>query len=127
MGDSKEERRQFWIKVSLVFLILFSAANVFLMLVIVPKFMQIYGEALPGMPLPEVTVFVITARVGLAVLDLGWPILGSLLMWNRNRYSILWINIGLIWTFLQVGVAIFALFIPLAGGLITGSPEINHT
>jgi hypothetical protein len=116
MGDSKEERRQFWIKVSLAILFLFCAANIFLMLFIVPKFEQIYKDALAGSgPLPPLTAFIIHARSAIALIDLVWPILGSVLIWQKKPYAILWINLGIIGLFLQVGITVVALFTPMVG------------
>jgi hypothetical protein len=119
MGDLKQERKQFWIKVSLVILFFFSAANVFLMLFIVPKFEQIYADALPGKILPPLTQFIITTRIAIAFIDLCWPVLGTFLIKQKKPSAILWINLGLIVTFLQVGITVIALFKPMVG-IITG-------
>jgi len=118
MGEP--ERKQFWIKVSLVILFLFSAANIFLMLFIVPKFEQIFADALPGAPLPTITVFIISVRIALAIAALGWTILGSFLVWLRKPTAILWINIGILCLFLEIGITIYALILPMfmpAGGM----------
>ena len=82
----------------------------------VPKFEQIYKDALAGSgPLPPLTQFIITARIALAIIDLGWPILGTLLIRLQKPYAILWINIGILWTFLQFVITVIALVKPLFG------------
>jgi hypothetical protein len=96
------------------------------MLFIVPSFEQIFADALPGKPLPPVTVFIIAARFALAMIDLGWPVLGTVLIRQQKRYAILWINIGIVWTLLQIGITVIALFMPMAGGIIVGMPDSNH-
>ena len=113
-GSRSAETKQFWIWVSLVTLFLSSSVNIYLLLFVVPKFEWIFAEALPGMPLPPVTVFIIAARIGLAVIALGWPIIGSVLVNQQKTYAILWINIGLIWTFLEIGTVVIALFMPMS-------------
>ena len=109
----------------MIILMLFGAANVFLMLFIVPKFEQIYADALPGQHLPPITVFVITARMVLAIIAVGWPILSAVLVQQQKRSAILWINIGIVWFFLQTGVTTIALFLPMfspAGGMSDVKP-----
>jgi len=117
-------KSRFWVRVSMVILMLLGAANVFLMLFIVPKFEQIYADALPGRPLPPITIFVITARIVLAIIALGWPILGAVLVQQQKRSAILWNNIGIVWCFLQIGVTTIALFLPMVG-TITGMSNIK--
>jgi hypothetical protein len=114
-GARSTETKRFWIKVSLVILFLFSALNVLLQLFIIPKFVQIFADALPGMPLPGITQFIITARIAFVFVALGWPILGTTLVRRQKPYAILWINIGIVWTFLQIGITIIALFKPMIG------------
>lgn len=101
--------------VSLVVLFVISAANIFLLLFIVPKFEQIFADALPGKPLPTVTNFIIAGRVILAIAALGWPLLGTYLFRRQKSYAVLLINIGTIWTFLQIGITVIALFMPMVG------------
>lgn len=109
------ETKQFWIKVSLVILFILSSGNIFLLLFIVPKFEQIFADALPGRPLPGITEFIFTARIAIALIDLSWPILGTILLRQQKSYAILWINLGIVWTFLQVGSTVIALFMPMVG------------
>jgi hypothetical protein len=122
MSDSEQEQgkesrapetKRFWIRVSLVILFILGVGNIFLQIFIIPKFEQIYKDALPGMQLPPLTEFIITARFALAIIDLGWPILGSFLVRLQKPYAILWINIGIIWTFLQIIITTIALFKPM--------------
>jgi type II secretory pathway component PulF len=126
-GSRSTKTKRFWIGVSLIILFLFSAANVFLLLFIVPKFEQIFADTLPGRPLPTVTEFIITGRIVIAIVTLGWPILGAILLRQRKSSAILWINIGIVWTFFQIGITTIALFIPMTmGGDIFGMPDSNH-
>jgi hypothetical protein len=106
---------RFWFWFSVVFLFSLSAGNIFLSLYIVPKFEQIFAEALPGKPLPEVTEFVITGKFLLAIFTLCWPIITGLLIRLRKPGAIWWINIGIIWNILQISITILALFIPMIG------------
>lgn len=126
MSESdREQRKRFWIKVNLVILLLSSALNIFMLFFIVPKFEQIYADALPGRILPSITEFIITARIALAVINLSWPILGAILIQRQKPYAILWINVGIIWSFLQIGITTIALFMPMVGD-ITGMSNSNH-
>jgi hypothetical protein len=115
-GELRSEgKRHFWLGVSLVILLFFSAACVVLMLFIVPKFEQIYQDALPGKPLPLVTLFIILHRIAITLFDLAWPILGIYLFRVQKNYAILWINVGILFFFLQIGITVIALFMPMIG------------
>ena len=121
---SMETKRR-WVKVSLVILFLLSAANIFLMLVIVPKFEQIFADALPGMPLPRVTNLIITGRIVIAMVTVCWPILGTILVRQQKPYAILWINVGIIAMLLQCGTTIIALYMPMVRmGDIYSAPSL---
>jgi hypothetical protein len=114
-GPRSTEAKRFWSGVSLVILFIFSALSIFLQVFIIPKFVQIYQDALPGVHLPPLTEFIITTRSAFAIIGLGWPILGSFLVRLQKPYAILWINIGILWIFLQMGITIIALFKPMIG------------
>jgi hypothetical protein len=120
------KRKRFWIGSSLATLFVFSAINIFLLAVVAPKFEQIYAEMIPGQPLPSVMELVITGRIAVAVVSAFWPIFGAVLLRQQTPYAKLCINVGILWMFLQIGVTIFALFIPVTGCLITGVPDSNH-
>jgi len=123
MGDPKEERRQFWIKVSLVILFLFSAADIFLMLFIVPKFEQIFADIAPGKPLPNVTTIIFSGRIVIAIITSCWPILGTIFFKRRKPFAILWINIGIVVMLLLGGITVIAVFLPMVSlGDIYGTP-----
>jgi hypothetical protein len=113
---------RFWPKVSLVILYVISATNFIAMIFVVPKFEQIFTEALPGKPLPSVTLFIFTFRIGLALLALTWPIIGTFLLKKQKPYAIWYINISTIWNFFQIGITTVALFMPMVGliGNISG-------
>jgi len=63
ISSRSNEPSRFWMKVCLIILFVFSAANIFLPLFIVPKFAQIFADALPGKPLPFVTEVIISAPI----------------------------------------------------------------
>jgi type II secretory pathway component PulF len=126
MSASLETNRA-WPIASIVILLGLGAINVFLSLFIVPKFEQIYQDALPGMPLPELTVFIIAARLPLALVALAWPIAGIITV-KRQQSDAFWIiKLGCLYFFLLIGITIFALFIPMGGGIIVGMSEAPLT
>ena len=105
-------------------LFLFSAADIFL-LGVIPKFQQIFADALPGKPLPSATLFFFTFRVVLLILAAGRPILAYFLVRLRKPYAIVWISIGTLWTILELGIGIIAMFMPMVGGP-TGMSDSTH-
>ena len=109
------EKNRFRIGVGLATLFFGAAGNILVLLAVVPKFEQIYRDALPSVHLPTVTQFIISARIALVIIALGWPILGTVLVGLQKSYAILWINVGFLWNFLQLGITIFALFRPMIG------------
>jgi type II secretory pathway component PulF len=127
LGKGKEARRKessrFSTRLSLAILILLSAGNIFLMVAVVPKFEQIYVDALgPDHPLPMVTNLIITWRIAIAILTACWPILGAVLVRQQKTYAVLF-YIGIIAMFLQAGITVIALFMPMVtdpGGLGEG-------
>jgi hypothetical protein len=125
MGDSKEERKAFWIGVVIGLLFLFSAADIFL-LISVPKFKQIFQDALPGKPLPTVTEFFISARLVLLILAIGRPTLAYFLVRLRKPYAIVWITIGTLWTILEFATGVVAMFMPMEDTGITGMSDSPH-
>jgi hypothetical protein len=68
-------------------------------------------------------IFFINYRIGLALVILAWPILGALLRLWQKPFATIWINLGIVWFFLEIGTTVIALFLPMAGGLITGIPD----
>lgn len=104
-----------WVGTTLLILLIFSALNTFLTFLIIPKFQQIYQDALPGKPLPWLTSFILVARIPLMIVAVGWLIAGSLSVWRWRPVSILLLNLGIIFSFLQIVATIYALFIPLIG------------
>jgi hypothetical protein len=109
------EKRAFWIKISVGILIFLSGGSVFVLLSIVPKFEQIFADAFPGRPLPVLTDFLIRERLELVLFVLALPIPALVMFWRRKPYAIFWINLGIVWFFLQFGIIVYALFIPMVG------------
>ena len=124
MNAPRQNSDRFWTGLSFGVLLVFSAANLFILLFIVPKFGQIFADALPGKPLPPVTVLILTGRLFILVLNVALLILCAYLTYHRSRRSILVLNLATIWNFLQVGTTIIALFMPMAG-TITGMAAAN--
>jgi hypothetical protein len=94
--------------------------NIFLPLFIVPKFELIYQEALPGLPLPGITAFIIAARFPLALVAFAWPIAGIIGVWRQHRTAIWIINLGCLYFFTLIGFTVIALFMPMTDGIIVG-------
>lgn len=111
-------------EVGLGILFLLSAANAFLLCYVVPKFEQIFADTLPGKPLPGITDFIIDDRIALILFVIALPILTLIMFWQRRRHAIILINLGIIWFLLQGGFTVFAIFVPMAGGIITGMPDV---
>jgi hypothetical protein len=118
--------RRISVTVSLVALVLFGVTTIFLLLSVVPKFEQIFADALPGKPLPGVTKFIITDRIGLVFVALGWPILCIVLQRWRKSNGVLWINIGIVLFIFGIAITVLALFLPMVGidvGLSNAGPH----
>ncbi len=99
---------------SLVILFVLSAGNIYLMLVVVPKFHAMFNDALgPDHPFPAITSFILSERIAIAFATAGWPILGNALFQRQKTYAIAWINIGIIAMFLQCFVTFTALLMPM--------------
>ena len=99
--------------VTTLVILFLSAAYIYLQLVIIPKFEMIFQEALPGVPLPTLTLFVIAAKIPLAIIALVWPIAGIVLAHRQPKTASSWLYIGLFLMFLSVGITVIALFMPM--------------
>ena len=102
-----------WPIVSLVVLVALGGINVFLALFIVPKFEQIFQDALPGQRLPGLTEFIMEDQIPLALLAVVWPVGGIVAVWRRYRAAIWIVGIGCVFFFFLIGVTITALFQPM--------------
>lgn len=87
---------------------------------------MIFATALPGQPLPEVTVFILSYKVPLALLSLAWPVTIGVLIALRNQLANLRMIIGIVWNILLFVITILALFMPISEGPIKGMPETSH-
>ena len=110
----------FWTGVSLGVLLVFTAANVFVLLFIAPKFGQLYADAVPGMPLPFPTKLIFAGRFAFVALNVGWLSFCIYFARRHRAHTIWFVNVGTIWTFAQVWITIFALMQPLSTGPIVG-------
>jgi len=102
-------------EVGLVILGLLWTANVFVLSLSVPKFEQIFADALPGKPLPDVTEFIFRERIALICFVLALPIPALVMFWRRRPYAVLWINLGMIWLLVQGAITVIALVMPMVG------------
>ncbi len=109
---------------NLIILLALGLASAFFMIFVVPKFQQIYIDALPGSPLPAYTRFIISARFALAIAAMGWPALGAQLLREKKPSAILWINIGILFLFLLICSSAMALVLPMVNnhGGMSDSP-----
>jgi len=112
-----------WLGTTLFILIIFSTLNFVFSFFWVPKFEQIFQDALPGKPLPLLTEFVLACRIPLAIVALAWPIAGVIFVWRSSNRAILFLNLAIILTLVQIGITIFALFIPMVSGCITSTSD----
>ena len=85
----------------------------FIWVFIVPKFAQIFRDALPGKPLPGVTLLFIRHHFLFVLLALAWPIVGVILHRTQNRYASRWIIGGIGLFILLTALTIFAMFTPM--------------
>jgi hypothetical protein len=115
MSTPSRSADRFWAGVGFGVLIVFSAANLILLLFVVPKFGQIYADALPGKPLPPVTDFILAGRLAIVLINVAWLLVCGYFLHRRNRHSIFLINLATIFNFLQVGTTVIALMMPMVG------------
>ncbi len=104
-------------------LLVFTAANVFILLFVAPKFVQMYADAVPGMPLPFITKLIFAGRIALIAVNVGW-LAFCIHLARRHRANTIWfVNVGTIWSFAQVWVTVAALIQPLSTGPIVGMAD----
>ena len=120
MNASTKTGDRFWAGLSFGILVMFSLANLFILIFAVPKFGQIYQDIAPGKPLPFATILILAGRLAIFLPNISWLIICAYLLHRDSRHSILIINLATIWNFLQLGTTLVALFMPMAGGTITG-------
>ena len=99
----------------LFLLTLACAGDCLVWLFVVPKFQMIFADALPGKPLPGMTLLFFRYNFLFALTALAWPIVGIGLYRLQNRYASYWIIGGIVLFFLLLGVTMFALFTPMVG------------
>jgi len=103
-----------------LFLIVISVPNLIAALTI-PRFAMIFQDALPGKPLPLLTLFMIAHSGLLQLLALAWPIAGVTFIFREKRVRVWTVAAALIagGIGLQLLLTQTALFMPMVG-LITG-------
>ena len=119
MDTAKKPSRPdpFWTGFSLGILHVFSLANIFLLVFVVPKFGQIYADALPGKPLPVATSMILDGHLVILILNLAWMIFCIVLARSQSRRANLCTNLGTVWNILQAGITVIALYMPMVGDL----------
>ena len=105
-------------------LILLVAIPNILLSLSIDHFAQIFADALPGKPLPLLTVAIIHTSIFLRILALAWPVLGilSIVYGTRVRNWIIVSTVAFFLIALQMSLTWLACFIPM-GGLITGMSD----
>jgi hypothetical protein len=89
----------------------------------IPHFQEIFMDALPGKPLPELTLSVIWAQKFLVVTSLVFPLVGVLALCLRNiRLSIALLAGVLSLALIQSSVVVCALNLPMQG-LVEGMSD----
>jgi len=89
--------------------------NLIVLLQGVPKFRQIFEDALPGKPLPELTLVVLQDYLPLALLDVSLLLVPIICAVFRDDSTTLAAGFGVVWNLLQGGLVIFALMLPMVG------------
>jgi len=97
-------------------LLLAAGAISFLEFFIGPKFEQIYRDAIPGVPLPKLTLFITHHPLEITLFYFGLSGLGIWSMGQRRSKETIFVFILLL---LQIGMTIYALYSPM-DILITG-------
>ena len=100
------------------------ASDCFVWIFVVPKFAQIFMDALPGKPLPLATLMFIGHHFLFALVALAWPIVGAVLLRKRNYYASYWIIGGIVLFILLAGLTIIAMFMPMIG-LVNGMADAS--
>jgi hypothetical protein len=80
----------------------------------IPHFQQIYEDALPGKPLPGMTLAVVWAHKFLVITSFMFPLIGLVALFlRRMRISITLLAIALGLAFIQASVVVTALNLPM--------------
>ena len=103
---------------SLVILITISAACIFTLCFIVLKFEQIYADAMPGKPLPGLTLLVLGSRFPLIAINALWPLAGIVLLMRNHRSTMIWLNLGTVLGLIELIVTVVALFLPMVSHIV---------
>lgn len=131
--NSEEKLQQFARKLSdlffgfkvitFLFLLVASTGNIVAALSI-DSFQQIFADALPGKPLPGITLFVIDCKTIILPLAFIWPMVGlaALFIRERIRVAIGILALALVLTLLQSGLVVLAMRMPMIG-LINGMSD----
>jgi hypothetical protein len=83
------------IKWLVTLLILVASVPNFIAAISIPRFQQIFADALPGKPLPTLTNFLIAAQGILLFASVGWPI-AAIINSCLNRHLKIWAAISIV-------------------------------
>ncbi len=97
--------------------------NIYVLVFVVPKFGQIYADALPGRPLPFLTETILAWRLAIILINVAWLVICGYLAHRRSHRSILLINLATFCNFVQVGITFAALVMPMVV-TITGMSQV---
>jgi type II secretory pathway component PulF len=99
-----------WKVTRVVLFLLFASFNVFVAVFIIPRFEQIFQDALPGQPLPKLTQLIIFDRFSLTAFASILLVLG---IFSVRRKQDNWCAFLLFVMSVQIGITIVALFMPM--------------
>ena len=124
---SEKRAAPFWNGLALGVLVVCSVGNVLVLIFGVPKFDEIFQDALPGKPLPPLTEVILHGRIAIAFVNLAWVIFCSVWARKQKPHAIFLTNFAIAWNIIQAVVTVIAQFMPMAGDGITGMSDSTNT
>lgn len=113
------------IKWLVTLLILVASVPNFIAAIAIPKYQQIFADALPGKPLPALTNFLNAAQSFLLVASAGWPI-ATIVNSCFNRHLKIWATVSILilgLVALQLIATVLGCMLPMQSDGITGMSD----
>lgn len=110
-----EKGRQGRLTRIVVILLLICASYILIGLVCIPKFEQLYQDALPGYRLPGLTQWIIAGRIPIMIIGAVWPIVAILNIRRLKLTSVLLLYLLMGLSFGEILITTYALIRPLIG------------
>jgi len=107
----------------IVMMVLIGVVNIFIPLVCLPKFEQIFQDAFGIRPIPTLTLWIIAERVPLIIAAIVWPIAGLLIVRRLKLASVLWLYFPFALSIGQCLLTLWSLFLPMLNLLIAGTSD----